>query len=464
MRPGSGRTGTGVGGTSTCPPPSAMAPCAASRSSKASRPASARAAGHPRAPASSRRSVCRRCRPTGAQAAPRPAVPPGVFSSTHENVLGACSVRSPISARPYSPRVLVVSYTGQAGGSGRNLIDFLDAIDPRPVVAVPEGPVAAGPRAAGATVIVLPERPRAPRRAAWGGPGSGHPRRELRRLARALEPALVVAWGMRTALAATFALARRPPGVPHPDLPPAARRPGRSGGPRGPRDVLCVEGHCRRPGPGPGCRWCPTASTWPACDRPEERAADGPDARGDHRLEAPRPCARGAAGARLPEARLRLVGEPLAGAGRRCPTPARARQAARPRRPGRSGGRPRRPGGRAPAAACLLHCADRRALRPGDRGGSRLRPAGGGSGRRWARRDGGRPIRPAVSARRRRGSRAGAGGGPGRRGGAGRGGGPRARRGGARRGAHPRRAAGGRGEGRAVPAGRARARRPASWW
>ena len=105
--------------------------------------------------------------------------------------------------------MLVVSYTAQAGGAGRSLLDFLASIEPRPVLALPEGPVAAWARAAGTTVVSLPERPLELRggRAAAARVLGGHAR-DIRRLVRELDPATVVAWGMRSAIAAAPALAR----------------------------------------------------------------------------------------------------------------------------------------------------------------------------------------------------------------------------------------------------------------
>jgi len=105
--------------------------------------------------------------------------------------------------------VLVVSYTAQAGGAGRSLLDFLESLEPRPVLALPAGPVADWARSRDTTVITLPERRLELRESRASAARSliAHGR-DVRRLARELDAETVVAWGMRSAIAAAFALAR----------------------------------------------------------------------------------------------------------------------------------------------------------------------------------------------------------------------------------------------------------------
>ncbi len=116
----------------------------------------------------------------------------------------------------------MATWSGQPGGSGRNLLDLVDALDPRPVVCVPEGPVAAGARERGVPVITLPERSlelRTERLAALRRL-TAHAA-ELRGLIGAFDPDLVVAWGMRTLLAVSLARTGARVLFSHPDLLPA---------------------------------------------------------------------------------------------------------------------------------------------------------------------------------------------------------------------------------------------------
>src|SRR5207237_336310 len=102
--------------------------------------------------------------------------------------------------------VLFVSYSGMLGGAERQLLDLAPALEHEAGVACPEGPLADALREA--EIRVFPVRRRTlharltPRdRFATPLRLIGH-RLELRRLVRSLEPQLVVAWGMRSALAA----------------------------------------------------------------------------------------------------------------------------------------------------------------------------------------------------------------------------------------------------------------------
>jgi N-acetylglucosaminyl-diphospho-decaprenol L-rhamnosyltransferase len=102
--------------------------------------------------------------------------------------------------------LLFASYSGAFGGAERLLIELAPALDESCVIACPPGRLADAARDRGITVMSL--RRRSPR--LRGGPRdrlgalaalTGHGA-ELRRLVRDLQPDLVVAWGMRTAIAA----------------------------------------------------------------------------------------------------------------------------------------------------------------------------------------------------------------------------------------------------------------------
>jgi N-acetylglucosaminyl-diphospho-decaprenol L-rhamnosyltransferase len=108
---------------------------------------------------------------------------------------------------------LFVAYSGRSGGAGRFLVDIVTALADPAVVACPPGQVERACRAQGIPVVELRERPLALRggpraRAAAAAALAGHAR-EIRRLLRDLEPALVFTWGMRSALAAAAALPHR---------------------------------------------------------------------------------------------------------------------------------------------------------------------------------------------------------------------------------------------------------------
>ncbi|MGH2866710.1 MAG: glycosyltransferase [Solirubrobacteraceae bacterium] len=102
-------------------------------------------------------------------------------------------------------RILFASYSGLLGGAERVLLDCAAAIDGPHVLACPPGALAQRARAEGLTVLPVPERglrvrggPPAQARGAWA---LGAHAAELRRLARDLDPELVIVWGMRSALA-----------------------------------------------------------------------------------------------------------------------------------------------------------------------------------------------------------------------------------------------------------------------
>jgi N-acetylglucosaminyl-diphospho-decaprenol L-rhamnosyltransferase len=125
--------------------------------------------------------------------------------------------------------ILCVSYSGAFGGAERVLIQFASGLStgraPTEVsVACPEGPLASAARTADLRVFPLPQRSLEVR-------GTGRDRllgpvrladhaRELRRLSSDLDPDLVIAWGMRTAIASLGVAADRGLVVAHHDLVP----------------------------------------------------------------------------------------------------------------------------------------------------------------------------------------------------------------------------------------------------
>jgi GT2 family glycosyltransferase/glycosyltransferase involved in cell wall biosynthesis len=97
---------------------------------------------------------------------------------------------------------LLISYSGMLGGAERALVQLADALGADACLACPPGALADEARERGLRVFALPERSlelrgqrllAAARLAAHG--------REVRALTDALEPDLVVAWGMRSAIA-----------------------------------------------------------------------------------------------------------------------------------------------------------------------------------------------------------------------------------------------------------------------
>lgn len=97
---------------------------------------------------------------------------------------------------------LMISYSGSMGGAERVLIDFAAALEGRPWLACPEGPLADAARAADIHVWPLPQRSAALRgdRLRAVTRLAAH-RRELRALVRDLDPELVIVNGTRSALA-----------------------------------------------------------------------------------------------------------------------------------------------------------------------------------------------------------------------------------------------------------------------
>jgi GT2 family glycosyltransferase/glycosyltransferase involved in cell wall biosynthesis len=103
------------------------------------------------------------------------------------------------------PVVLIISYSGALGGAERILLDFADGLEGERNLACPEGPLAQAARARGIRVLGLRARSLAARGSAGGRLRAlrhlaAHGA-EARRLIDALDPDVVLSWGMRSALA-----------------------------------------------------------------------------------------------------------------------------------------------------------------------------------------------------------------------------------------------------------------------
>ena len=100
---------------------------------------------------------------------------------------------------------LFVSYSGRLGGGERLLLDCAAALEGERIVACPEGPLADRALSAGLRVVPLREHPLqlrgSPRAGAAAALRLGAHAHEARRLVRDLSPDLLIAWGMRSAIA-----------------------------------------------------------------------------------------------------------------------------------------------------------------------------------------------------------------------------------------------------------------------
>src|SRR3954454_14788523 len=106
----------------------------------------------------------------------------------------------------------IATYTPGAGGAERQLLGVGTGLADPPLIACPRGWLADEARAAGLTVFELPVRSLHLRRSARDRAASlariaAHAR-ELRQLYEDVKPDLVVAWGMRTAIATAAAIRR----------------------------------------------------------------------------------------------------------------------------------------------------------------------------------------------------------------------------------------------------------------
>jgi glycosyltransferase involved in cell wall biosynthesis/GT2 family glycosyltransferase len=111
------------------------------------------------------------------------------------------------------PRVLFISYSAAAGGAERLLLDWAAAVPGDALIACPDGPLATQARAAGLGTLVLPHRPGELRSSPVARLRATRAMvahaAEIRGLERSLEPDLLVAWGMRTAIARLLTSPRR---------------------------------------------------------------------------------------------------------------------------------------------------------------------------------------------------------------------------------------------------------------
>jgi N-acetylglucosaminyl-diphospho-decaprenol L-rhamnosyltransferase len=122
------------------------------------------------------------------------------------------------------PGVLFVSYSGIFGGAERVLLDCATALEDSVVLACPPGELAQRARAAGMPVLKLPEHSLVLRDGARGRLRAvvalaDHAVR-VRRLIRALEPRLTIAWGLRSAIAWRMGAPGRPAVIAHHDFVP----------------------------------------------------------------------------------------------------------------------------------------------------------------------------------------------------------------------------------------------------
>lgn len=276
---------------------------------------------------------------------------------------------------------LIATYTSAAGGSERLLLDAAGGLTEPPLIACPAGWLADEARRLGFVVFELPSRSLHVRRttrdrAASFARVAAHAR-ELRRLCEDVRPDLLVAWGMRSALAAAAALRPvddAPPWIfQHVDfLPgPAIARAVRAAAQRADRTICVSRAIARELDPGEALagridvihcgvdpkRFAPRAGAG-AGARGREALLLGaivPWKRPDLALEIT-----ALARHHEPELRLRIAGAPLDDAGERLLERLRER-ASRPDLAGHVefAGRLEDPAAALRDTGCLLHCSDR---------------------------------------------------------------------------------------------------------
>ncbi|MGZ4246553.1 MAG: glycosyltransferase, partial [Solirubrobacteraceae bacterium] len=228
------------------------------------------------------------------------------------------------------PRVLFISYSAAAGGAERLLLDWADAVPGDALIACPEGPLAAAARAAGLSTLVLPRRSielrsstSARRRAAQAMVAHAA---EVRRLERNLDPDLMVAWGMRTAIARLRGAPTRPYAFVHNDFAPGRLIGAAIRAAAGKASLVVVPSRAVASDLDPRGRLARRLHVIaPGVDTDRFAELDGPPAeppevvvlgalvgwkRPDLALEA-----MSIARQRIPELRLRVLGAPLGGAG-----------------------------------------------------------------------------------------------------------------------------------------------------
>ena len=277
---------------------------------------------------------------------------------------------------------LIASYTSAAGGGERLLLDAATGLAEPPLIACPPGWLADQARAAGLRVFELPARSMHVRRSLRDRAASvarlASHSRELRRLYEDVRPELVVAWGMRTAIATSSAMRRidaPPPWVfQHIDfLPgPAIARAVRSAAARADRVVCCSHAVARdldpdgalrdrievvHPGVDPA-RFGPPAANGAGASGATEALVLGAIVgwkRPDLALEIAALAAR-----EVPDLRLRIAGAPLDSHGEHLLERLRAR-AEQADLAGRVefAGRLDEPAVALRDTGCLLHCSDR---------------------------------------------------------------------------------------------------------
>jgi N-acetylglucosaminyl-diphospho-decaprenol L-rhamnosyltransferase len=280
-------------------------------------------------------------------------------------------------------RLIAASYSGVLGGAERLLLDVASALPEPPELAVPEGPLAVEARARGLGVFELRERSLVLRASAVDRVAAplglaGHAA-ELRGLVASARADAVIAWGMRTGLAMSAALAggtRVPMMLQHHDLLPGPliARAMRAAAARAelvvvasecvardldPERALGERLHVARPGVDlKRFRATDAAATDDSGPSRDCTAlvlgAIEPWKRPDLALEATAVAAR-----QLPGLRLRVVGEPIGPEGDEL-LARLLRRAEEPDLQGRVDlvGRVDDPDRELAAADCLLHCAD----------------------------------------------------------------------------------------------------------
>jgi N-acetylglucosaminyl-diphospho-decaprenol L-rhamnosyltransferase len=274
---------------------------------------------------------------------------------------------------------LAVSYAGVLGGAERLLLEVASGLAQPAIVACPPGPLAEEARARGLGVFELRERSLELRgspaeRVAAGGRLAAHAA-ELRSLVASVRPDVLVAWGMRSALAACAALPARGRGprlvFQHNDLLPGPliARAVRACAARS-ELVIAVSACVARDLAGAGAPGDRVHVVRPGVDlerfrpppAPPERThevlvlgAIEPWKRPDVALEAVAIAAR-----ELTEVRLRVAGLPIGVDGERLLEELRRRaEAADLKERVTFAGPLDRPEQALGAAACLLHCAER---------------------------------------------------------------------------------------------------------
>lgn len=279
-------------------------------------------------------------------------------------------------------RLIAASYSGVLGGAERLLLDVAAGLSEPPELALPEGQLAEEARARGLGVFELRERSlvlRASNRDRVAAPLrlAGHAA-ELRALIGSANPDAVMAWGMRTGLAMSAALAggtRAPMMLQHHDLLPGPLVARAMGAAAARASLVVVSSECVAGDLDPeGALGARLRVVRPGVDldrfrpRGDSSAAGGAERpctalvlgaveswkRPDLALEATALAAR-----ELPGLRLRLVGEPIGPEGRDLMESLR-RRAEQPDLRGRVdlAGRVEDAERELAHADCLLHCAD----------------------------------------------------------------------------------------------------------